>query len=262
MKKYWTIFKLALQEEMQYRFNFFVRMLNNGVVLLFFFYFWVKIYSEGNKIGIYDLKTLITYYLVAMIFSSILFQSTSWVVSDEISEGKINKFLLQPINYFLNHFAQYLGGFLNSIIYYAPIIFVIVALLRKYFVFPGSLAQWIFFLVSFIFAALLYFLIYFNLALMSFWLERIWGLNYGFMIFSNFMEGRLIPIDLFPGWFIKLSNFLPFKYMLYVPASIFLNKIDFSLSQLLIPLSWIIILIFLSQISWRKGIKIYEAYGM
>ncbi|MFH1029984.1 MAG: ABC-2 family transporter protein [bacterium] len=261
MKKYWTIFKLELQKDMQYRFNFLISILSNAIILIFFFYFWIRIYSEGNRLGSYDLKTLLTYYLFSIILAQVLFRETAWVVSEEISEGGMNTFLLKPLSYITNHIMKYLGSFMAAIAHYAPFVILAAFFLRKQFIYPLSFIQWIFFIMSFSLAASFYFLIFYCMGLASFWVERIWGLSYGFMVFSNFMAGRLLPIDLFPLWFIKVSDCLPFKYMLYEPISIFLNKIPFNWQSLFIPLGWVVILGFVSHIVWKRGVRVYEAYG-
>lgn len=261
MKKYWTIFKLELQREMQYRFNFFISIFSNGFILIFFFYFWIKIYSEGNKIGSYDLKALLTYYLLVTIWTFLFFRDLGWIISDEIREGSVNNFLLKPLSYIFNHLAKYFGGFVNGLVNYIPILIIFFIFLRRFLVYPNNLIQLLFFLLSSILAAALYFLISYNLGLTSFWLGMIQSLVYGSQIIGDFLGGKYIPIDLFPNWLLRISNFLPFRYMIYEPVSIFLNKVKFSWQSLIVPVVWIAILSIIACVLWKRGIKIYEAYG-
>lgn len=261
MKKYWTIFKLELQREMQYRFNFFISIFSNGFILVFFFYFWIKIYSEGNKIGGYDLKALLTYYFLVTIWTFLFFRDTGWMISDEVREGKVNSFLLKPFSYIFNHLAKYFGGLVNGLVSYIPILTVFFIFLKKFLVCPNNWNQWIFFVLSFILAAFLYFLISYNLGLTSFWLGMIQSLVYGAQIIGEFLGGKYLPMDLFPNWLLKISNFLPFRYMIYEPISIFLNKAQFNWLSLIVPLMWIVILSITACVVWKRGIRVYEAYG-
>ncbi|MFH0854832.1 MAG: ABC-2 family transporter protein [bacterium] len=261
MKKYWTIFKLELQKDMQYRFNFFSRIISNALMLVFLFFFWIRIYSEGNHIGGYNLKDILTYYFIATIFTFWLSRDLGWIISDEIREGDVKNFLLKPVSYILNHFSQYIAVLFTHFIHYGPIIFIACFLLRKYFIYPSNSIQWVFFILSFFLSAALYFLVYYIMGLTSFWLGMIQGLNYGFQVLVGFMEGKYLPLDLLPTWFIKLNSFLPFKYMLYEPLSIFLNKTSFNRQSLLVPLAWTIALFVLAKVLWKRGIKVYEAYG-
>ncbi|MFC1613543.1 ABC transporter permease [Patescibacteria group bacterium] len=261
MRKYWTILKLELQKGMQYRFNFFASIVSNSFILIFFFYFWIKIYSEGNKIGSYDLRSLLTYYFLAVIIGSLLFLNLGWIISDEIREGRLTNFILKPLNYLINNFAKYWGALCGKLIYYIPIIAIAFIFLRRFFIYPLNLVQWMFFLLSFILASLLYFLIFYIIGLTSFWLGMIQGFSYGFMVFTNFMGGKYLPLDLLPTWFVKINVYLPFQYMTYEPVSIFLNKINFNYFSLFVPVVWIIILFALSCFVWKRGIIVYEAYG-
>lgn len=261
MKKYWTIFKLELQREMQYRFNFFARILSNAIYLTFFSFFWIKIYSEGNKIGSYDLKSILTYYFFATIFTFLLFRDLGWFISDEIREGTVKNFLLRPISYFLNHFAQHIGGLITNFIYYAPVVLIAFVLLKDYFVYPQNFIQLIFFVLSFFLAIMMYFLIYYIIGLTSFWFGMIQGLNHGLQVLVAFMGGKYLPLDLFPAWLRNFTKFLPFQYMLYEPISIFLNKTMVNWQSLLVPLAWVIALFVLAKVLWKRGVIIYEAYG-
>lgn len=261
MKKYWTIFKLELQKDMQYRFNFFARIISNALMLVFLFFFWIKIYSEGNQISGYNLKDILTYYFIVTIFTFWLFRDLGWIISDEIREGEVKNFLLKPVSYFLNHFFQYIAVLFAHFIHYGPIIFIACFFLRKYFIYPSNFIQWVFFILSFSLAVALYFLIYYIMGLTSFWFGMIQGLNYGFQVLVGFMEGKFLPLNLLPSWFMKVNVFLPFQYMLYEPASIFLNKITFNWQSLLSPFIWVIVLVFLSRFLWQKGIRKYESYG-
>jgi len=261
MRKYLTILKLELQKGMQYRFNFFASIISSSLVLIFFFYFWIKIYSEGNQIGNYDLKSLLTYYFVVVIVSSLLFFELGWLVSDEIREGRLTNFILKPLSYLINNFAKYWGAFCSKLLNYIPIIALAILFFLKFFIYPLNFVQWMFFLLSFILASFLYFLIFYIIGLTSFWLGMIQGFNYGFLVFTGFMGGKYLPIDLFPSWFIKINAYLPFRYMMYEPTSIFLNKVSINYHSLAVPVVWIVILFILACVMWKRGIRAYEAYG-
>ncbi|MFH0856491.1 MAG: ABC-2 family transporter protein, partial [bacterium] len=155
----------------------------------------------------------------------------------------------------------YFGGLVHGFINYIPILIIFFIFLKKFLVYPNNLVQWAFFLSSSILAAFLYFLISYNLGLTSFWLGMIQSLVYGAQIIGEFLGGKYLPMDLFPKWLLKISNFLPFRYMIYEPISIFLNKAQFNWLSLIVPLIWIVILSITASVAWKRGIKVYEAYG-
>jgi len=81
------------------------------------------------------------------------------------------------------------------------------------------------------------------------------------MSLVTFFEGGLMPLDLLPNFVTRINDFLPFKYVVFVPISVFTGRIGFSWELFLIPLGWVLFLLFLVKIIYRKGLKKYEGYG-
>ena len=63
--------------------------------------------------------------------------------------------------------------------------------------------------------------------MLSFWILEITSLLYVVTTLSFFLSGHLIPLDLLDttGWLDVLKN-LPFAYLAYFPAAVFLQKIS------------------------------------
>ena len=61
----------------------------------------------------------------------------------------------------------------------------------------------------------------------------------------------------FPNSLVVISDFLPFKYIYFVPTSIFLSKSDPTASVLLIlqQFLWIIGLTLVEKFVWRKAVR-------
>jgi len=67
----------------------------------------------------------------------------------------------------------------------------------------------------------------------------------------------MFPLDMLPDFWQKIILLTPFPYLLYVPLKVYLGQ-----NYSLIPqLAWVMILAFLAQLIWKKGIKSYEAEG-
>ena len=59
----------------------------------------------------------------------------------------------------------------------------------------------------------------------------------------------------------KIAEFLPFRYLVYFPISIYLGKIENPLPSFAILIVWIILFLVLSRILLMRGIRRYEAVG-
>ena len=79
---------------------------------------------------------------------------------------------------------------------------------------------------------------------------------------SNFFNGSLIPLDAFPAWFITLSDWLPFKYLMFLPIQAFLGRYTFDFPTIIIGLIWLLILSTAAGLTWRRGLTQYEGQGI
>ena len=58
-------------------------------------------------------------------------------------------------------------------------------------------------------------------------------------------------------------DFLPFKYLAYFPAAVFLGKVEgpAMYQGLAVLVGWVAFFIVLSRVLWSRGVKRYSGYG-
>jgi ABC-2 type transport system permease protein len=83
------------------------------------------------------------------------------------------------------------------------------------------------------------------------------------MTVNFFVSGHMFPLDLLPQPWSGLLKWLPFQYMAYFPAVVFLGKIrGASLAYgLLLQLAWSLAFVFLARWLYSRGLKRYSAFG-
>lgn len=132
--------------------------------------------------------------------------------------------LNKPYNYVVYCFSYFIGEIGLKLLTNAVIGLAIG------FIYAGGLKNFNIISLPFIILSLLVgccinFFIYITLALTSFWIEDntafFW--IYSKLVFT--LGGMLMPIELFPKWLQKISHYLPFSYVTYVPARL---AVDFS----------------------------------
>ena len=99
----------------------------------------------------------------------------------------------------------------------------------------------------------------------GFWILEVTSLMYIINIFTFFVSGQMFPLELlqqYPGLTTALE-YLPFQYMAYYPAVVFLEKKQGAdlLIGLGIELAWAIALILLARWMYALGLRRYSAYG-
>jgi len=60
-----------------------------------------------------------------------------------------------------------------------------------------------------------------------------------------------------------MVDFLPFKFLAYFPAAVFLGKVEGAemYQGLAVLTGWVVFFIVLSRVLWWRGVKRYSGYG-
>lgn len=262
MKKYLAIFNNSFQTSLAFRFNFFAMFFSEGLSLLVMIYLWFSIYSQGNLIGGFSFKELIAYYILTKaLYLSLSAQDIGWVVGDIINLGQINSYFVKPINFIGYNLASNL-----AVVFYRSIIYLPIGLLAIY-IFSidifDSYYTLMFFIIFILIAYIINFLFFYIIGILTFFLGYVQGLNMTMQVVSSFFSGKIAPVSLFPLGLFLLANFLPFKFIVYVPVSILTGKILFQDIPILLLIGciWILVLYLLARFIYNKGVKKYEAFG-
>lgn len=79
----------------------------------------------------------------------------------------------------------------------------------------------------------------------------------------GFLAGDTFPLDIFPAAAQTIFRFLPFPYFMFYPIQIYLGRLptDQIILTLIIMIAWVVVLYKVSTSVFKKGLKIYGAYG-
>lgn len=260
--KYWIIFKNSLQATFAYRVNFYSGIMHHGLSLVIFAYIWLSIYRQGGLIGTYSLGGLIFYYFVTVFIN--LFNtgsSVAWPVGDEIREGRISIYLVAPIDYFRMHLAKSFGESFAGLIVFLPTFFIAL------FFFQDGIVHWRavpIFLLSLFFSFMLDFVISYTIGISTFCFGLVQGLNFTLSNIIRFFSGMVIPLSILPTFWRNMADWLPFKYIIYVPNQIISGRLDFMQAsrELVVAAVWIVILLMISRIIYTRGLRRFDGEGL
>ena len=184
-------------------------------------------------------------------------------IARDIREGSLKKYLLQPIDmlaylvaYRVAHKIAYIA---TSALPYGLLFF----LCRGYFdTFPDVLT-----LVAYLASLLMGFLVGFFfeacIGTAGFWFLEVTSFLYVINTVNFFISGQMFPLDLLPPFWSGLLKMLPFQYMAYFPAVVFLGKvrgIDLAYG-LGLQLAWCVVFVLLARYLYRRGLRRYSAFG-
>lgn len=265
------IFRIALEERLAYRGDFALGTLMRFLPIITQIFLWTAVFeSVGGGSGTvrvagYSLHDMIAYYLLSMLaraFSSM--PGLASTIAKQIREGEIKKYIVQPID--LISFML-LGRVAHKVAYYtiSTLPFALVFFLCRGFFENGWPASEV--MAAFVISCLLGFLMgYFMdlcIGLIGFWFLEVSSLLFIYMLLNFFLSGHMFPLDLLNEPWRTIVDWLPFKYMAYFPAAIFLGKIpaDQLWQQIGIEALWLLGLIGLSRVLYARGLKRYSGYG-
>lgn len=266
--KYWTVLKICLSDRVAYRTDFFFATLMRFLPLVSVAFLWTAVFnaSDSTRIAGFTASEMIAYNL--LVFISRAFSSMPGLavgVATDIRDGHIKKYLTQPID---------MIGFLltsrvaHKLVYYllASIPFGIVIYLCRGF-FSGwpapSIVGW--FLFSLVCGFAIGFLVELLIGLFAFWVLEVTSLSYLMTSVVYVLSGHMFPLDLLPEGFAGVVKWLPFQYLAYFPAKLFLHGAEMSTGELTFELTRMVTvtigLAVLVRVIYQMGLRRYSAFG-
>ncbi len=254
LAKYWEASKIGLFNSFVYSFDFFTGAIFIGLIIFIFINLWRVIYGSSDLIEGFTLGMMVWYLVLteAITFSP---GRITEEIGNEIQSGNIAQSLNKPYNYLLFRFASNIG---RTILRFT-LTFGISAIIAVLCI---GVPSWIkvstlpFIAVSVFLALVLNFCIMAAVGITAFWLEDSRSLNYMYSKFVFVLGGMLVPLEIFPSWLETISRNLPFSYVAYYPAKLW---VKFSWSDILsvyaMQLLWIAVFIIFAAVLYNVCIK-------
>jgi ABC-2 type transport system permease protein len=265
----WVILRTCIEERLVYRADFALGTLFRFLPIVTQIFLWSAIFavgtsSEHQQIAGYTYGGMVSYYLLAMVgraFSSMPGLASG--IARDVRDGTIKKYLTQPIDMLGYLFWHRVA---HKLVYYAVATgpFALVFwICRDYF--PGWPDGWT--LAAFVASLLMSFLLAFFLealiGMISFWFLEVSSLLFIYMMLNYFLSGHMIPLDLLGPRINAWIEFLPFKFLAYTPAAIFLGRYTHEqlVLELVIEGAWVVLLALGCRVAFARGVRRYGAFG-
>ncbi len=220
MTRYFFILRMAAHQQWAYRGEMVMRSISMVLFMGVFIALWHTAFGirGGAELAGYTLVDMVWY--LAMTETITLSASRVFVeISESVKSGDLAYTLTRPISYPLFHVANSLGDsmprfWLNLVVASAVVVLGVGAVAGSW---EGLLA----FLGTAMLALLLDALIAVLIGLSAFWLEEVMPVFWIYQKLLFTVGGLFLPLDLFPAWLKRISDWLPFRFITYVPAHVF-----------------------------------------
>lgn len=244
MKAYLYVAKIRIQTALAYRFDMISTILVQCIVMFAISYFWIAAYGGTESVLDISKKSMLTYATISILMGNLLTMNVQYRIVDSIRNGNVALDILKPINVYGIYMAEDIGDVINAFCQKVVPLLIISTIM---FGFPkaSSGVNFILFLVSFIMAYLINWLLAALMGLCAFQTLSMGPMMAvkGYII--KLLSGSFIPLWFFPQGLQNVLECLPFVGIYQVPLGIYIGKytVENMVFRMGIQLIWVLVLL-------------------
>lgn len=225
MSAYFAFAKSAVMTQLAYRNEVWANMFGKLVQVFARVAIWLAIYAGATSIGGVSLQQMITYALLGgIVTGAVRYEMIIGQIGRSLQTGDVAVWLLKPVSFPLYIIVSELGRAAYRLVVLVLPTVVVVALIYGMMP-PASIVHGVMFVA---YVALAYAIISLASALfglVSFWLLTSFSLEWLMQAILNLLSGQFIPFWFFPEPFGTISAHLPFAWIVYYPAAVWLGRL-------------------------------------
>lgn len=254
MTPYLTYFRKSFKQSIAYRATVWLQIVAAVVSVFVQVSVWKSLIGSGSVDGI-TVGTMITYAIINAVMLAFTLKPVN-DVDARLRSGDISIDLLRPIQYPLLVLADQLGRAAFRLVFIAVPVVVISAVFFD-FTLPPSAMSSMSFLLSIIFALLISYGIGYLIALLSFWFLTTFHFSWAIGGLITLFSGSFLPLWFFPDRWEMIARLLPFQYLGFVPAAVWLGQIEGNelVRTMILGILWSSFLILVAHILWNRATR-------
>ena len=265
MTRYGFVLRTAARQQWVYRAELVMRAVQMVLFMGVFMALWSSAFGISGKSTLEGYRlTEIVWYL-AMTETITLSSSRIFTeISEEVKAGNLAYTLARPLSYPWYQVANSLGNsaprFLLNFLTAAVVVGV--GMKQVPVLGAGSLPGLLAFLGMAALALLLDALIAVLIGLSAFWIEEVMPAFWIYQKLLFTIGGLFLPLEMFPDWLRRVSEWLPFQFITYVPARAFVAfESDFVLRAVAGQLAYVVALVALVTLVWGRAQRRLVMHG-
>ncbi|GGE56999.1 ABC transporter permease [Priestia taiwanensis] len=257
MRKYIAYSKIGLKQQLVYKGDLWLNVFGMLIVFVLWIFFWKALYQGREEVDGISMKQIIAYMAIsyAVLIPQLHTMRIRYAVTEKVRSGDIIFDLMKPVHFIWRIFFERIGTMcLFFFIIVLPIYGGIIVISTGYL--PSGKVILSFFLSVFI-SLSIGFLINMNFCLLMMKYIEVNGMWWLLNAVVFFLGGMPFPIWIYPESIQSIIGILPFKFMYYVPTSIFNGVIPEGAiaMQLATGMVWVIILAGMNVVLWRVMLR-------
>lgn len=257
-RKYLSMIKAGIMEDMQFRGAIIMTFLGNLLYLLLAFFLWKAIFESSDSPVINGMTFSDT--IIYLVFAATLFNFmemwTVWNMGRDIQDGKIVVDLLMPCGYRRLRLFRGLGEVIVNFFTTLLPTAIIVYFISGKAIHLGLNILW--FLISVFFSFFINYYIEFIVGTIIMYTESIWGIDIMKEVVVGVLSGAMIPLAFFPEGFKQIALALPFHAIIDSPMTLLLHP-EYGLTDvvniLAMQVLWFVVMGILSDVFFKFSLR-------
>jgi ABC-2 type transport system permease protein len=250
----WLFFKLGVLNELQYRVNFFVSLMQAGIALVTGLVVLALVYSHTEELNGWSQSELLCVLGVQILMGGAIktyIQPNMTRLIQDVREGKLDFALTKPED------AQLLVSVREVRIWQAVDVvsgFLVLGWGLSRITTSVGVADAAAFAVALVFGAILIYCFWLVIATIAFWVVNMW---HAVELFDGIFQTGRWPIGIYPGWLrVSVTFLVPIAFAVTVPAEALTSRLDW---QMLVFAAVFTVAAFgLARWFWRFGLSRYS----
>lgn len=255
MRAYIEIAKKSFSNNMAFRADFFLGLLNTMIMIFVNVAIWTALYGGKSEVNGITFSMVVTNFVIGLSISNAL-SVNDFMIAGKVHGGDISTDLLRPLNINMVMMAETVGNNLFRLIArFIPSLLVSLIFFR--ILPPVSPIGLILMIAAVVLGFLILYYIGYIISVLSFWFVNIWSFATIKNVFVGVLSGTMLPLWFMPDWVGVFIKYTPFDVIYFAPIRIYLGEISANdvLPVYIKQCAWILILMIVGQVLWSKGIK-------
>jgi len=250
----WSYLRIGIANEIQYRVNFFIQLLQSFIALATgLISLWV-VFSQTTRLGGWSQPELLAVMGIYMLMGGVIqsaIQPNMQRLMNEIQDGTLDFALTKPVDgQILVSIREFRFWQLTDVL--VGLVVISIAVIRMQVTL--GIGQALAFIITLVLGGIMIYCFWLILTTTAFWLIRIWELVNLFQ--GLFAAGRW-PVTIYPNWLrIGLTFLVPVAFAVTVPAEALTSRL--STLTLLGAFGLAVFLMALARFIWRLGVRSYS----
>jgi len=250
----WSYLRIGIANEMQYRINFFIQLLQSIIALATGLIGLWLVFSHTTELGGWSQPELLAVMGIYMLMGGVIqsaIQPNMQRLMDEIQDGSLDFALTKPVDgQVMVSIREFRFWQLTDVAVGLVVLIIAVVQMQTQIGIWQALA----FVTALILGGIMIYCFWLMLTTTAFWLIRIWELV---NLFQGLYAAGRWPVTIYPQWLrLGLTFLVPVAFAVTVPAEALTDRL--TPLTLLGALGLAVLLAALARLIWRLGVRSYS----